>query len=160
MGWRGKDMIVDTFSNLEKYKESLPQLLLVKKFIDDHMHEENMECCKYLIDDENVFALVQEYVTKNSKEIRWESHRKYIDVQFILSGNENIGYSRCEALKLMEDFSEGKDIAFYKSPKTYTQITLSEGMFAIFYPGEAHLPCCISETPSNVKKIVFKIKKT
>ena len=133
-------MIVDTLSNLEKYKELLPQLLLIRRFIDDHMHEGNLECCKYLLDDDKVFALVQEYITKSSNEVKWESHRDYIDVQFILSGNENIGYTSCEALTMVEDFSAGNDIAFYQSPKNYTNITLSEGMFAIFYPGEAHLP--------------------
>ncbi len=153
-------MIVDTFSNLELYKDLLPQMLLVKKFIEDHQHEENMECCKYFIDDENIFALVQEYVTKNSSEVNWESHRKYIDVQFILRGTEKIGYSQRDALTLIEDFGADNDIAFYTGPRNYTDITLSEGMFAVFYPGEAHLPCCISETASKVKKIVFKIKKT
>lgn len=151
-------MIVDKSSNLELYKELLPQLLLVKKFIDDHKNFEDIEYCKHLIDEENVFANVQQYITKNSNESRWESHRKYIDVQLIISGKENIGYASCETLTLVDEFTADNDIAFYKSPRNYTDIILSEGMFAIFYPGEAHLPCCISETASTVKKIVFKIK--
>jgi YhcH/YjgK/YiaL family protein len=151
-------MIADTLNNIKLYKDLLPQLLDIEKFIFDHKHEENMECRKYLIDEDNVFALVQEYMTKDKEEVRWESHRKYIDVQFILQGKETIGYSPLEALTLADDFSGENDIAFYNGPKNYTNITLSGGMFAIFYPGEGHLPCCISESASYVKKIVFKIR--
>lgn len=153
-------MIVDKLSNLELYKELIPQILLVKKFINDHKNLKDLECRKYLIDEENVFANVQQYVTKSSNENKWETHRKYIDVQLIISGNENIGYAPFDTLTLVDDFKAENDIAFYEGPKNYTDITLSEGMFAIFYPEEGHLPCCITETASTVKKIVFKIRKT
>ncbi|MHB8065061.1 MAG: YhcH/YjgK/YiaL family protein [Ruminiclostridium sp.] len=151
-------MIVDTLSNMKLYKELLPPLLTVEKFIYDHKYKENIQCCKYLIDNENIFALVQQYETKESEDLKWESHSKYLDVQFILEGEEAIGYAPIEALTLEGGFAEENDIAFYNGPRAYTNITLSAGMFAIFYPGEGHLPCCISEKVSNVKKIVFKIK--
>jgi len=151
-------MIVDTLNNIQLYKEILPQLLDVEEFIHDHKYEEEMECCKYLIDDENVFALVQKYLTKESKDNKWETHRKYIDVQFILRGEETIGYAPIKELTLVEDFNGENDIAFYNGPENYTNIVLSQGMFAIFYPQEGHLPCCISKTSSSITKIVFKIK--
>lgn len=153
-------MIVDTLSNIKLYKDLIPQLLDVERFILGHKIDSDMDCCKYLIDNEKLFALVQKYQTKDSKEIKWESHRKYIDVQFIVIGKEAIGYSPIKALTLVNDFSGENDIAFYSGPNNYTNATLSAGMFAIFYPGEGHLPCCISETASNVTKIVFKIDST
>lgn len=151
-------MIVDTISNIKLYTKLLPHLLLVEEFINDHRHEENMECRKYLIDNETLFALAQEYLTKESKEVKWEAHKKYIDVQFISDGKEAVGCAPIEALTLIEDFNVENDIAFYNGPKNYTNVVLSAGMFAIFFPGEGHLPCCISESASNVKKIVFKIQ--
>jgi len=151
-------VIVDTLNNIKLYKALLPQLISVENFILTHQQEEDLECCKYIIDNENVFALVQKYLTKQSKETRWEAHGKYIDVQYILRGQEAIGYAPIEELTLLEDFSGDNDIAFYKGPEDYTKVVLSKGMFAIFYPGEGHLPCGISGTDNNVKKIVFKIK--
>lgn len=151
-------MIADKLSNISQYKKLLPQLFEVEKFIHTHRNEEDMQNRKYLIDEDNVFALVQEYVTRESKEIKWETHRNYIDVQFILKGKEAIGYVPIEELTLNEGFFGQNDIAFYSGPESYTNITLSEGMFAIFFPGEGHLPCCINEAATNVKKIVFKIK--
>lgn len=153
-------MIVDTLDNIKFYKELLPQLLDVEKFIFEHKNEAELECGKYLIEDEDVFALVQKYSTRESKDNKWETHRKYIDVQFVLCGEESIGYAPIKDLVLTEGFTEGNDIAFYKGPENYTNTVLSQGMFAIFYPEEGHLPCCISEKASNITKIVFKIKKT
>lgn len=154
----GIDVIIDTLDNIKLYNELLPQLLDVEKFILAHKNMVDVECGKYLIDDENVFALVQRYLTKDSKDNKWETHREYIDVQFVLSGEESIGYAPINQLTLIDGFTEGNDIAFYKGPENYTITVLSQGMFAIFYPEEGHLPCCISETASNVTKIVFKIK--
>jgi YhcH/YjgK/YiaL family protein len=156
----GIDVIIDTLNNIKFYKELLPQLLDVEKFILAYKNKIEVECGKYLIDNENIFALIQKYLTRDSKDNKWETHQEYIDVQFVLRGEESIGYAPIKDLVLTEDFTEGNDIAFYKAPENYTNTVLSQGMFAIFYPEEGHLPCCISKTASNVIKIVFKIKKT
>ncbi len=151
-------MISDKLINMARYKQLLPQLLQVEKFIHNHRNEKNMPCCQYSIDGNEVFAIVQEYITRERKEIKWEAHRNYIDVQFISGGKESIGYAPIEELTLTEDYSGHNDIAFYNGPENFTNISLSEGMFAILFPGEGHLPCCINEVATNVKKIVFKIK--
>lgn len=152
-------MIVDKLSNISLYVDLIPQLFEVEKFIIDHRLDSDLDCGKYLIDGNKLFALVQQYQTKNSNDVKWESHRKYIDVQFIYGGEELVGYSPMEELIPLVDYNDENDIIFYSGPRNYTGVTLSEGMFAIFYPGEGHLPCCISESQSNVKKIVFKIQK-
>lgn len=151
-------MISDKLSNMARYKHLLPQLPQVEGFIHNHRNEENMPCRQYSIDGNEVFALVQEYITRESKEIKWEAHRNYIDVQFIFRGKESIGYAPLEELTLAEDYSGQNDIAFYNGPENFTSISLSEDMFVIFFPGEGHLPCCINEVATKVKKIVFKLK--
>lgn len=151
-------MIVDKISNINQYTDLLPQLLLMEKFIGDHENDDTPDCGKYVIDGENVFALVQEYLTKESKDVKWETHREYIDVQFIAKGSEAIGYAPAETLSLKENFTVDNDIAFHNGPANYTNIVLSEGMFAIFFPEEGHLPCCIDGSATKVSKIVFKIK--
>ena len=152
-------MIVDKLCNINLYLGVLPQLAEVEKFILEHKHDSDLVCGKYLMDDNKLFALVQQYQTKNSEDIRWESHKKYIDLQFISSGEEMVGYSPIEVLTPVVDYNDENDIIFYSGPKNHTNVTLSEGMFAIFYPGEGHSPCCTSQSQSNVKKIVFKIQK-
>lgn len=151
-------MIVDTLNNMNFYEKLLPQLIEVAGFIRDHNEGATLDRSMYSIVDDEVFALIQEYDTKDKQAIRWETHRKYVDVQFILKGEEAIGYAPFESLSPLEDFSAEKDIGFYTGPKLYTNTILTEGMFAIFFPGEGHLPCCKIETSKKVKKIVFKIR--
>jgi len=111
----------------------------------------------YPIDGKKVFASVSEYVPKSFDSSQWESHRQYIDLQCMISGEEKIGKAPVPSLKVTQPYSEEKDIAHYSGPGKYY---LAEPYtFFLFFPGEAHRPNINpGKTYKQVKKIVIKIQ--
>jgi len=114
------------------------------------------ELGKYEIDGDNIFALVNEYNTKNENEGKLEAHKKYIDVQFVAKGSELMGYAPLGNQKVIDEYNEQNDITFYSGEKSFTQV--DEGMFAIFFPTDVHLPGIKVDKKSYVKKVVIKVK--
>lgn len=112
---------------------------------------------KYEIQGEEIFALSQEYTTQNEEDKKWESHEKYIDIQLIVEGKEIMGYAKVEDLEVKEDLREERDMIFYKETLNGSNIKFTKGDYAIFFPEDAHRPCCAFGECSNVKKIVVKV---
>ena len=110
---------------------------------------------KHLIENEDIFALVQEYNTKEIEDCKLESHKKYIDVQYMISGDELMGITTLNNQEIIEK-NEENDYFFYNS--NYTPIRVNEGMFTIFFPDDIHMPCIKVETTQFVKKVVVKVK--
>ena len=106
------------------------------------------------IDGDRVFALIQEYNTKPMEQGRWEAHRKYIDIQYIASGEEKIGYANVADLT-MGDYNEAKDRYIPQGEGSF--IRLSAGMFGLCMPEDAHMPNMAVDQPQPVKKIVVKV---
>lgn len=114
----------------------------------------NAEIGKYEIEGEHVFALVQEYKSKNPEDAKLESHYKHIDIQYIISGEEMMGLSTLKD-QIPHTVLEEKDVAFYQNNST--PYKLEEGMFAILFPSDLHCPGMKCTENSNVKKLVVKI---
>jgi biofilm protein TabA len=150
-------MILDVIENINKYACLIDNFHKVFKFIEDNNLQEFPEG-KYEIDGDNIFVLIQDYTSRNEKENKWEAHKRYIDIQYILKGTEVIGYKNARSLNLTEDFFEEKDIAFYNEVEDWTKLKLEAGEFAIFFPREGHKPCCKSREIESIKKAVIKIK--
>lgn len=111
---------------------------------------------KHEIEGDAIFAIVNEYETKTLGEILLESHLKYIDVQYIAQGVEQIGFTTFNNQKPIKLYDSADDYMLFKEP--YNLITLNKGMFAIFYPDDIHIPGLMADTISKVKKVVVKVK--
>lgn len=111
---------------------------------------------KYEIYGDNIFVSVQDYETKPIEQGRWEAHKKYADIQFLIKGAEQLGYTDISNLQPETGYDEEKDILFLKGNGQFTKA--SEGDFLIFFPQDAHMPCISQEKPVYVKKAVVKIK--
>lgn len=108
------------------------------------------------LDGEHIFALPQSYQTRPADQCRWEAHRRYIDIQYVISGREAMGYAPLPALKPTTDFDQAKDVGFYDG--TGSIITVDAGMFAVFFPHDAHMPCMqVAGHPESVRKVVVKV---
>ncbi|MEO6836912.1 MAG: YhcH/YjgK/YiaL family protein [Ginsengibacter sp.] len=111
---------------------------------------------KYPIDGDNVYATVTDDPTKDYDQSKWESHRKYIDLQYVISGEEKIGVTPVADVKVTEPYSEDKDIAHYSGPgKLYLA---KPEIFFIFFPGTAHRPNITTGGNKPDQKIVIKIR--
>lgn len=118
-----------------------------------------LEVGNYEIDGKNVFAFVQEYTTEPEGDRRWEAHKKYIDIQYIIEGQEIMCYAPAETLEITEDNFEEKDVAFFKNVEHSSKLELTNGDYAVFFPEDGHKPGCALDKPSKVKKIVVKVAK-
>jgi YhcH/YjgK/YiaL family protein len=108
------------------------------------------------IDGDRLFALVQDYETRPREAGRWEAHRRYIDVQFVVRGEESIGYADMAALPA-GPYESDKDIQFADGGDG-SFVTVPAGTFVVLWPGEAHMPGMAGRPPGRVRKIVVKVK--
>jgi len=108
--------------------------------------------------DDNNFALEQVYNTKERSDCFFESHKQFIDVQFILEGEEIIEVSNSEILVVSSSYNEQMDLIKYEDTIQASQIVLKKGDVAIFYPQDAHMPCVKNLNPSKVIKTVVKVR--
>ena len=106
------------------------------------------------IDGDQVFALVQEYESKPMDQGRWESHVNYIDIQYVVDGEESIGYANVDQLELGE-YNAAKDRYVPQGEGSFVHLTA--GMFGLFMPEDAHMPNMAVDEPRPVKKVVIKI---
>ncbi len=144
-------MIVDRIESAGLYSSLGERIALALKSVQTP-HEPG----RYELDGEKVFALVQRYQTKPLAEGKWESHCKHIDVQFVVSGVERIGWAPISRLTLTELYDETKDVAFYKGNGDF--VTVPEGSFVILFPEDAHMPGIAVDEPSPVTKVVVKVR--
>jgi len=118
----------------------------------------NMADGRVDIDGQHVFALVQRYETIKTDAPKFEYHRKYIDIQYIVSGKEVIGWAPAEGMTITEAYDMEKDICFGTVPKEeITPVYLQAGQLAVFYPEDGHAPKLAAGAPSHVVKIVVKV---
>jgi YhcH/YjgK/YiaL family protein len=146
-------MILDTLQNYQLY--SAINNRIAKGF--DYLRTtdlDSLQSGKHDIDGDTIFALVQEYNTKPSDECKLESHKKYIDIQYVIRGEEMMGVTTQNNQKIIE-INEEKDYTFYEG--TTSLVRVSKGMFTIFFPDDLHQPCVQTETISEVKKVVIKV---
>lgn len=148
-------MIVDHIKNRNLYSNINPDIKKALDFLYETDFSET-EVGKYEIDGNNIFALVSEYKTKDLSQGKPESHKNYIDVQFIFSGIEFIGYAPLENQKIVEPYNEINDITFYDCEQSLCLV--NQKMFAIFFPTDIHMPGIRFTDPVPVKKVVVKVK--
>jgi YhcH/YjgK/YiaL family protein len=148
-------MIIDKIENSHLY-EGISERIKKAFYYIRNTDLIKIQTGKYEIDGENIFALINEYKTKSESEGKLEAHRKYIDVQYVISGEELMGYSPLGSQQILEPYKDENDIIFFKGEKSFTKV--SSGMFAIFFPEDVHMPGINDGKISDVKKLVIKVR--
>ncbi|MBR6759976.1 MAG: YhcH/YjgK/YiaL family protein [Alistipes sp.] len=147
-------MILDSLKNKEQYVSLHPRFKQVFDYIDTH-DLAAMELGRHDVDGDNIFVMVQELELRPLEQARLELHRKYIDIQLVLRGDEEVfGWSeKKDCLKPETEFDEAKDIQlFVDTPQCF--YTVREGQFSVLYPEDGHAPML---GKGKVKKCIFKI---
>jgi YhcH/YjgK/YiaL family protein len=150
-------MFCSSIKILDANRPTLPKALLKALDYLKNTDFSKMEIGKYEIDGPAMFALVQEYQTQPKETKKDEAHVKYIDVQYVYSGSEIVGYAPADpAAEVLENLVDKKDMITYKSIPNETEVILTEGMYAILFPGEIHRPQCNYKGETKVRKVVVK----
>jgi YhcH/YjgK/YiaL family protein len=117
-----------------------------------------LELKRYDIDGDNLYAPVSEYLTKNEEDAKYEAHQKYIDIQYVVSGKEQIGVAPMSQKKdIIQPYDATKDIEFLTVTNGENRTALPDRFF-IFFPGDAHRPGLKDGENSPVRKVVVKVK--
>ncbi|OOM78882.1 YhcH/YjgK/YiaL family protein [Clostridium sp. BL-8] len=148
-------MIIADLKDFKHYYKESDKMGRAFKFLQEN-DLQALETGKHLIEGEDIFALVQVYTTKESGLCRFESHKRYIDIQFIVSGIEKMSYLPIHKLILAEDDLIKSDKALYKNASG-NDLIVNEGQFVVFYPEDGHKACIAIDDPCQVKKIVLKV---
>lgn len=148
-------MIYDRFESLNLYCQAgsrLHQGLVVARDAVSTIADGRMD-----IDGDRLYASVATYETGFREERRFEAHRKYIDVQVLLDGEEAIDVSLERNLSVLEAYNEERDVMFLQPPQQVASLVMRPGFFAVFYPHDIHRPGCHLKEKRRVRKIVMKI---
>ena len=151
-------MIVCDLSQLGKQTELTESMLKAVEFIQNAQGKDLADG-RVEIDGVKVYALVQSYNSKlENDHPRFEAHRRYLDIQYIVSGKEQIGWAALEAMQGATEYNDVKDV-FHGSVDlpAITFVKLKPGQLAVLFPSDAHAPGLSDGESSPVKKIVVKV---
>lgn len=149
-------MIYDKFDHLDLYCPSDSTLYKALQFAAEFDRAQTDG--RYPLDGEIIYALVSSYDTSPREQRRFEAHKKYLDVQVLLEGEECIDVSLDANLPILQEYNETKDIFFVQPPVEYASLVMKPRYFAVFYPQDIHRPNCQLHGQSSVRKIVVKVR--
>ncbi|VYU11450.1 YhcH/YjgK/YiaL family protein [Metakosakonia massiliensis] len=110
------------------------------------------------IEGRTIYAQVLDLTTRPREALRPEVHRRYLDIQFLSSGEEQIGVAIDTGNnKISEDLLEQRDIIFYHDCENESFIEMIPGSYAIFFPQDVHRPACNKHRETPIRKIVVKV---
>jgi YhcH/YjgK/YiaL family protein len=147
-------MVIDKIENYRLYSQLTKRLSKGFEFIVN-TDLNVIEPGKYEIDSDKIFAIVQDYDTKEESDCVLEGHHKYIDIQYVIKGIELMGYTPLTDQDVVEENLE-KDYTFYNGETSMLRV--EEGMFTLFFPEDLHRPGVKADQISKVKKVVVKVK--
>lgn len=101
-------------------------------------------------------VMVQQGTTLPAEGGECEAHRKFLDLQYIVKGQEVVGWAPLETLTPTIPFSEEKDIGMYTGKCDFLRI--GEGYCYVVFPEDAHMPGRHLKAPNDFQKIVIKLK--
>jgi biofilm protein TabA len=146
-------MILSTLSNADRYAALHPLFPRAFEFIrtsDLKLLQPGI----HQIIDKQLFVIVEEENGRTRAEAKLECHRKYIDIQLVLEGVDEMGWkplANCQ--HPVDDYSEARDITFFNDAAD-SWISTPANTFCIFFPEDAHAPLV---SAGKIRKLVFKI---
>lgn len=146
-------MILSIFSQLNHYTSLHPLFPCVFEFI----RETNLLTLpkgRHAIIGEQLFVIIESTHGRNRENAKLESHRKYIDIQWVLEGVDEMGWkATLDCREPMDDYSTEKDIQFFHDTPI-NWIATPKGGFCIFFPEDAHAPLVGN---AEIRKAIFKV---
>jgi YhcH/YjgK/YiaL family protein len=167
-------MILDSLANAHRYAALGTRIVRALEYLakpetarlEPRQSGAQNSLMKPIVGDE-IFALIQRYKPKMKREAFWEAHRNYIDVQCVFEGAEMMGWAPLELMGIRQAYDAERDYAVLEpifggneSGGAEQFFTVRRGMFAIFFPTDAHMPGLAPDDAlaDDVKKVVVKVR--
>jgi biofilm protein TabA len=150
-------MIVDLMTNLSVYHSVHQAIAWIADYVQTH-DVTTLPLGKIALRD-GIDLIREDYSSKPAETCQFETHEKYADLQWVLSGTEAIGYANKAktTYTVTQSYSKEKDVE-KQSVEQYSTITLHANQFAIVFPGELHMPKIAVGESQPIQKAVFKIR--
>ena len=146
-------MILDRLEQVDRYTSLCPNFPKAFKFLKETSLEK-LDLGKHEIDGKSVFAVVFQGPAQPREEAKLEAHQKYIDVQIVLSGTDEMGWKNKGVCTQRESaYDVESDVEFFKDPPD-AWIPVGAGSFAIFFPEDTHAPAIGS---GELHKVILKV---
>ena len=143
-------MILCPWKDILKYKSVLPGIEEAFEAVNSLT---SLEPNTYPLSNGNCFFVA---VGTTREPDLAEAHRKYMDIQYIVKGQEVMGWAPLDTLTVAEEFSEEKDVGFYSGHCEF--IRIAEGNCYVVFPEDGHMPTRYLEESNEYTKIVVKLK--
>lgn len=150
-------MVFTKISSIDKYASLHPSFKMAFDALRKYASPDTPEG-KYVIDGDNLFVNVQAYETEMPDKIQYEGHCRYIDIQYVISGNEDIKVMNIDDSDVTKEYDPENDYALYAPLGAESTCELSAGDLLILFPEDLHAPGLAHKAPSYVQKIVVKVK--
>lgn len=150
-------MITNNLSRLDKYDYQNERFRMAFDFLRSNDLMSLTPGTEIPVGD-GVLAKIQEYTTDPEETRRFETHRDYFDIQFVVKGEEFIGIVPADGLTPDGDYDPAIDIQYYQTPPRHGGAVLRDGDFLIVPPEDAHRPNCMTDRACTVRKIVLKVR--
>ena len=146
-------MVSDLLANAHLYRALGPSIARGLQFLAD-TDLASLPLGRHELDGAPLYALVSEYAPKPPAEGRWEAHRRYLDLQYVVSGVERMGVAPIDRLAAA-DYDADRDMLWLSGSGDF--LRFGAGQFMILWPGDAHMPGIDAGLPGLVRKVVVKI---
>lgn len=146
-------MILDRIENAALYFPLHPRFKQAFEYLSQ-INIHTIPAGRHEVDGDAIYVLVQEYITKKKSEGKWEAHRRYIDLQYVVQGTEGMGYANIHHLQQGEYILEKDFLPLFGEGQ---QVELRSGYFVLLFPEDAHMPSMALGESKPARKIVFKI---
>ncbi len=151
-------MIFDSLTNAKQYKglhAGVDRLLEEMKKVTAQAYPQNT----LYLDGNNLYMMFGCYETHPRQEAVAEAHRQYIDVMYMVEGEELIYVKHTENLQnITKEYNLEIDALLGGLDADAMPILLKAGSFVVLFPQDAHSPACVVDSPMTVKKIVGKVR--
>jgi YhcH/YjgK/YiaL family protein len=161
-------MIVDSITNAGLYTGLGERIARALALLSKERFA-GMKTGKHEVDGASLFYMVQAYQSKPREQGKWESHRKYLDVQYVVEGVESMGWAPLGSaaladvpgraplggLTVTQPYDPAADAALYEGDGSF--VTVTPGTFVLLWPQDAHMPGIAVKEPVSVLKVVVKI---
>lgn len=150
-------MIITDFTTVNTYKGLSKNLDIALEYLKN-VDMDSLQDGKTLIAGEDVYSIVSTYATREHQESQYEIHKKYMDIQCMIAGEEMICCSDKSTLEVINEYNEMTDKQNLKGDFDEVILYLNPNKVVIFYPQDAHKACCKIGEIKTVRKLLVKVK--
>lgn len=120
----------------------------------------HMEPGIYELQGRDMYINLQDITTRPAEDCRPERHDEYLDIQYVVSGTERMGFVPYTGKETVQMEVKERDVTLYQDLEGESFVDVGPGEYCIFFSNDIHRPGCAAGEPGAVRKAVAKIRQS